>query len=49
MIKVDRELTTEIICQRIIENREKQLQRFNKGSVKSEKYYTEQKQYMTEI
>ena len=48
-IHIDNNLSAEIICQRIIENRERQMQRFNKGALKNEKYYNEQKQYVSEI
>ena len=48
-IKIDNILSTDIICQRIIQNRERQLQRFNKGSKKMDVYYNELKEYVPEL
>ncbi|CDW78916.1 ethanolamine-phosphate cytidylyltransferase-like [Stylonychia lemnae] len=42
-------LTTDMLCQRILQNQERQLLRFNKGASKNQKYYKEQKQYVPEI
>ncbi len=49
LLKSDVELSTEVICKRIIENRERQMQRFKKGSAKNQKYYQSQKEYVVEI
>jgi hypothetical protein len=40
IISAENGLSTEVICKRIIQNRERQMQRFNKGQKKNDKYYS---------
>ena len=49
ILEIESVLSTEVICKRVIENRERQMMRFKKGTQKNEKYYNLQKEYVAEI
>lgn len=46
---IESEITVESIAERVVQNREKYKAKFDKKKITQDKYYTEQKQFVSEL